>query len=95
MGPSGCTQKDVKGKVIQCVFTKPLRKHLLLSLSIGGICTHLLTDLSVRLFFVDKQDDGLLHIGWKDRETHEVVDDFIVFAEDAVFEKVRLKEGWE
>ncbi|RKP12185.1 proteasome complex subunit Rpn13 ubiquitin receptor-domain-containing protein [Piptocephalis cylindrospora] len=40
------------------------------------------------LFFVEKQEDDLLHFCWKDRETQEVLDDFIVFTEDAVFEKV-------
>mmetsp|Transcript_21999 Transcript_21999/g.28803 ORF Transcript_21999/g.28803 Transcript_21999/m.28803 type:complete len:386 (+) Transcript_21999:60-1217(+) len=41
-----------------------------------------------------KSDDQLIHFQWKDRKTQAIVDDLILFPDDAVFKKVNTgKEG--
>jgi 26S proteasome regulatory subunit N13 len=42
---------------------------------------------------MEMQDDELLHVCWRDRETKVVGDDFIVFPGDAVFAKVPQSSG--
>ena len=37
------------------------------------------------LLYLDQQDDGLLHLYWKDRKTSAVEDDLIIFPDEAEF----------
>jgi len=40
------------------------------------------------LIYLYRSDDSLIHFCWKDRTTHAVIEDLIVFAGDAIFKKV-------